>query len=422
MWGKREYQEAVVTVIMNTKHLRARESLLELIQSLGITYADDSTLKFGQAYKELLTRHRISFPPPSKQPFVAPTAKPSASRVGGDRGEGVGLTRSSRHAPDEIDIMDPVGLYGPERSGKYEEVRRDGGSSGKRRNSASGNAASKKSAKEASIEEQLDSVSSSLSLLNDVIDNLGPSEKVSENELIPSILPEIEKTHETIMRILQSSDTSKLGEVLTARLFSANDAIAETLGKLEKAKKGIRAKRSAAPAAPAAPPKPALVEDDPFDEFDAIAKRNRGPSAGASSFPPMMLSSALPASHPNPRDAPPTQPIPMDLLSLVPQSPPNQTPPAFSTAPANNPFDSLSFPPSSDFGGLSLQPISAQPVQPFAPSQTSQTAPSNAQAPFNFAFPPMQPTSAPFIQQPPHSTHTSPSSQSNNLFGNDSLI
>lgn len=422
MWGKREYQETVVSVVVNTKHLRARESLLELIQVLGTTYADKTNVKFAQAYKELLTRHRISFPPALKQPFVEPTNKPAASRSGGGaRGEGLELHRSSRQSPDEIDVLDPVGLYGLSTTGKYEEVRTSGGG----RNGGSGRANnapdSKRSAKEASIEEQLDSVSSSLSLLNDIIDNLGEKEKINDNELIPSILPEIERTHENIMRILQGSEVSKLGETLTARLFSANDAIAEALQKLEKAKKGILPTRRP-PSAPVAPPKPSVPqEDDEFDEFDAIAQRKRGPSGGDAILSIYAQKSASNASPSFP---------PADLLSLPTSSSTSSQTTAdilasFSSAPQTN-ANPFSFPPTTDFGNLTLQQPSLAPP-PEQPRERRELLPGmqGVVAPRGAFSPDMPPTGIgeiPFFQGFPMNNQPQPFGPQRDVFGNNSLI
>jgi len=303
IWGKREYQEYVVNVVVTTKHLRAREALLELVQALGRAYENDSGLLYGTAYVELRTRHKISFPPPSTQEFVAPTARtvtksPSKGSGGADVQD---LHRSStRKNPEFIDPFDPTSMYAlGEIEGNYETVR-------------SAPKSSKSKAKKASIEDQLDTIGSSMGLLNDVLDNLGPGDKVSENELIQSILPTVERLHQTIITTLQN-DPDSLGETLLVRLFSANDAISETLNKYERAKKGIfsnKPKKAPSPApAPKAPPKPTVPEkseDDSFDEFAALATRKR-PGSGSTvtlASPTLFAPSAATTLNPSPFDNP----------------------------------------------------------------------------------------------------------------------
>lgn len=320
IWGKREYQETVVNVAVTTKHLRAREALLELIQALGRAYENESTLQFGKAYVELRTRHKISFPPPSTQPFVAPStgsaSKATSKSPGGTDVQD--LHRSSRRNQDFVDPFDPTGIYGlDDGDSAYETVR-------------SAPRSSKSKAKKASIEDQLDTIGSSLSLLNDIIDNLGPGDKVSDNELIQSILPTVERLHQTIMTMLQN-DPESLGETLTVRLFSANDAISETLNKYERAKKGLlspKPKKSASPA-PVAPPKPSVPEkkdEDAFDEFAALATRKRPGSGGMHALSMNAFASPVPSQNPNPFDNPfttlsPQQPADNANIFLAPLQP-----------------------------------------------------------------------------------------------------
>lgn len=353
IWGKREYQETVVNVAVTTKHLRAREALLELIQALGRAYESDSTLQFGKAYVELRTRHKISFPPPSTQPFVAPTpsaaSKPRSKSPGGTDVQD--LHRSSRRDQDFVDPFDPTGLYGLEDSvGSYETVR-------------SAPRSSKSKAKKASIEDQLDTIGSSLSLLNDILDNLGPGDKVSDNELIQTILPTVERLHQTIMTTLQN-DPDKLGETLTVRLFSANDAISETLNKYERAKKGLvnnKPKKTASPA-PVAPPKPNTPErkeEDAFDEFAVLATRKRPGSGGMHALSMNTFAAPVPSQNPNPFDNP--------FTTLSPQQPANTA----------NPF----LPP------LQPQQASLVPLVPLQPTQPNNTlSPTVVQPTYNPPF------------------------------------
>lgn len=357
IWGKREFQETVVSAVMNTKFLRARESLLELVQALGIAYASDKKVAFSQAYTELLTRHRISFPPPNKQGFVAPTERVVTGAAKSPRDEAQRLRKSARKDHSLVDIYDPTGIFSDEGiKGDYETVR----SQPRRRHRAP---------KEASIEDQLDAVSSSISLLNDIIDNLGEGEKVMENELILEIVPSIQKTAETIIRIIQS-DTDK-DEELTARLFSANDAITEALERYEAAKRGKKLKpkipiTKADKKTPTAPPKPVAtkIEDDAFDdEFTMLAQRNRTPSTqtlNTASFGgarPVTLdllgfgepSASQPVLQPPPASAssPNLQPSPFAAAS----------PPAVS-----NPFDMFAaLSPSNSLASLSVSPPAMQP-------------------------------------------------------------
>lgn len=361
IWGKTEYQSAVVRAIVDTKHLRAREPLLELVQALGRAYEGRTDLVYGKAYKELLTQHRISFPPPAKQEFIAPAAK--VAKSAGRAQEVQDLHRSStRRDSDFVDPFDPTGIYSPdEDAGNYETIR-------------SAPRQSKSKAKKASVEEQLDNISSSLSLLNDILDNLGPGDKVGENELIQTILPSVERVHQVIMTTLQN-DAGSLGETLTVRLFSANDAISECLAKYEKAKKGIfpnpKKKSPSDSPTPVAPPKPVTPikkEEDSFDEFAILASRKR---PGSSSL--VQLNSASSVAAP------------------LPNSP--------AANPFNNPFTTLTSPPGS------------ASANPFLPSPASQPT---SQIPLTLLQPTHAPsTLTPTILQP---TYTPPYS------GGDSLI
>lgn len=381
VWGRRENQEAVVQICVTTKHLRAREPLLELVQSLGITYQDHATWRFSQAYKELLNRHRISFPPPSKQPFSAPTSKPAANAAS-QRAETQDLHKSARRVPQE-EIYDPTDFE--EENGAYEHVH-----------SRPHHHQSKTKGKNASIEDQLESVSGSLSLMNDILNNLGPGDKILENELIQSVLPTITSLQENIMRILQGD--LGFSEELLARLLSANETIAETLQKYENAKKGIFPQRkspaAAKPASPApkAPPKPTLVEEDPFDDFAALAGRKRpNESFGTtrmSSVPGMVDLGSLQNPGPvvntanpgvmaslhqlyNQQPQQPQQPqmsplmpqqdlVPNPFLAIAPQPQPQQ--PLYAQPVSTNPFGSPLYPvaPSAAAAG--------QAPNPFAPT------------------------------------------------------
>lgn len=406
IWGKRDFQETVVAAVCSTKFLRARESLLELVQALGIAYSSDKKVCFSQAYTELLTRHRISFPPPNKQGFVAPTERVMTGAAKSPRDEATRLRKSARKDHSLVDIYDPTGIFADEGvKGDYETVR----SQPRRRH---------RPPKEASIEDQLDAVSSSISLLNDIIDNLGEGEKVMENELILEIVPSIQKTAETIIRIIQS-DTDK-DEELTARLFSANDAITEALERYEAAKRGKKLApkipvTKADKKVPSAPPKPVApkVDDDPFDdEFTALAQRNRTPSTKTlsqveSGAPPRMVD-LLGFGEPV-ASQPMLQPPPASASS------PNLHPSAFtavSPPAATNPFDMFAaLSPSNSFASLSVSPPAMQPA--FS-GNNAFSAPAPQTAPFTWDFgQPLTPT--------PNTSNTSNTTQHSHSHS-DSLI
>ena len=411
IWGKREYQEVVVATVCNTKFMRARESLLELIQALGIAYAADKSVCFSQAYTELLTRHRVSFPPPNKQPFVPPTEKVSTGSGANKspRHHGPDLTRSARRHRDEIDIYDPTGIFSEETHRDYETVK----STPSKRSGRS-----QRREKDASIEDQLDAVSSSISLLNDIIDNLGEGEKIEGNELIATILPSIEKTADTIIRIIQSDDTGN--EELTARLFSANDAITEALSRYDAAKKGrkVPPKIAVSTPAPNAPPKPTPTQpqaSDPFDdEFAMLASRGRPQtkSYAAAGGPPLADLLAFPSNHTfgaQQQAQSPFFPPPTNTAS----SPVNSAPIFGASPTSTNAFESFGLSsPSNSFASLSIQPPSNT-----TPAQTSA---------FNFDFlTPLQPSqSNPAIQPPApgSASNGSTSNGSSHSYNGDSLI
>lgn len=418
IWGKRDFQEVVVASVCNTKFLRAREALLELVQSLGITYASDKNVCFAQAYTELLTRHRISFPPPNKQNFVAPTERVVTGAGKSPRAPGQRLQKSARKDHSLVDIYDPTGIFSDEGvNGEYETVR----STPRRRDKP-------RHPKEASIEDQLDAVSSSISLLNDIIDNLGVGEKVADNELINEIVPSIQKTAETVIRIIQNdSDNS---EELMARLFSANDAITEALERYEAAKKGKKlpskfpASKAAQP--PSAPPKPhtkPVADDDEFDEFTALATRNR---------------SSMSLNAPSSGTA---RPVVLDLLGFgaepVAMQPVLQPPPATSPTNTNNSRPNLFAPASAASPPAAASAFTPGTVDPFdmlgaiSPSNSSaslnsQPSTGSAAVPFDlFASLTLTPTTAsPANNQPapfawPAPAATNHNNASNNTNGNN---
>ena len=388
VWGKREYQESVVSVVVNTKHLRAREALLELIQSLGIAYQNETTLKYAAAYKELLTRHKVSFPPVSKQAFVAPKSKPKGAPTAttGGHVHDPDLHRSG-HRTADIDPFDPAELYGVDTEGTYEQVRM-----------RTPKTSSKSKTKHASIEEQLDQVSSSLGLLNDILDGLGPGDKVADNELIQTVLPTIERVHETIIRILQH-DSGKLDETLNVRLFSANDAISEAMSKYERAKKdqlpnqtGAKRAPVAVAKVPSAPPKPTTTatggkKDDEFDEFAQLAQRKRpGQQVAADLFSLNLSPAPTSTVKAQTMGGAPTNVPAASNPFLTPSAAPLFPSAASGTAPAANPFLSPAF----SMSGF-------EPLQPLQPSSPSKPLTPNIIQPQQ---PPQQPPSHSQQQQP----------------------
>jgi len=314
------------------------------------------------------------------------------------------LHRSGRRVVD-LDPFDPSELYGLDiEEGTYEQVRM-----------RTPKTSSKSKTKHTSIEEQLDQVSSSLELLNDVLDGLGPGDQVIDNELIQTIMPAVERVHETIIRILQH-ESGKLDETLNARLFSANDAISEAMKKYERAKQGMLSNQKSvggggsgtggtttpAKRTPVAPPKPAPTkkEDHDFDEFAQLAQRKR-PGEAADLFalnlsqpPPSTTTTAADPFAMTMSTTTPTNVNPF-LTPMTAFTPSAAIPPLFPSAPSG----SNSFvPPAYSFGSM-------EPLQPttFSPNSTNTNTNTNTYPTPSKSLTPniIQPLSSP--QRPPDS-------------------
>lgn len=269
-FGRREFQETLVKIAMETQSFRAKDKILDIVQFLSDGLSERSDLFYAQSYKVLLYHYKVKFPPKRDETFIPPKKieKKPSQFSNPNIIETQNLQKSS--SVHQSILNDPFGIgqdFGVS-TPTYESIPKESRSStSSHRHDESTNG----------VYKQIEAAKTNFTLLLDLLDNTPPGKELKNNELVNEVLNECRTLRKSFLKMIEECSLINNEKLLDA-VLRMNDNLYEAINEHGKALKGERVARTRIQkkkSTKQVKKREKKKKSDVVDEFAILASRKR---------------------------------------------------------------------------------------------------------------------------------------------------